>query len=343
MKLSELASRLGLELRGDGEIEIAVPAPIEAAGPGTITFVAAARYLPALRESRASCVIVPEDLAAETQCAALISRNPHFDFARVLEIFFPPYRPPAGIDPTARIAGDARIAEDASIGAYCVIGAGTVIGRAAVIHPHVTIYPQVRIGDHFVCHSQVSIREGVSIGNHVTIMNGAVIGGDGFGFVEHEGALFKIPQVGSVIIEDDVEIGANTAIDRSTAGATIIRRGAKFDNLVQIGHNCEIGEYSRFAAQSGIAGSTRIGKWCQFGGQTGCADHVHIGDRVMVAAQSGIPGHVRDDTVVGGTPAVEMRVWRRMVAIQPRLPELVRRIRALEQQLEALERKATGR
>ncbi len=224
-----------------------------------------------------------------------------------------------------------------------MIGAGTVIGRAAVIHPQVTIYPQVRIGDHFVCHSQVSIREGVSIGDHVTILNGAVIGGDGFGFVEHEGALFKIPQVGSVIIEDDVEIGANTTIDRSTVGATIIRRGAKFDNLVQIGHNCEIGEYSRFAAQSGIAGSTRIGKWCQFGGQTGCADHVNIGDRVMVAAQSGIPGRVRDDTVVGGTPAVEMRVWRRMVAIQPRLPELVRRIRALEQQLEALQGKATGR
>ncbi len=329
-------------MRGDGEIEIALPAPIEAAGPGAITFVGSARYLPALRESSAAAAIVLEEFAAAAPCPTLISRNPYFDFARVLQLFFPPYRPPAGIDPTARIGAGATIGEGASIGAYCVIGAGVAIGRDAVIHPHVTIYPQVRIGDHFVCHSQVSIREGVTIGDHVTILNGAVIGADGFGFIEHEGTLFKIPQVGSVIIEDHVEIGANTAIDRATAGATIVRRGAKFDNLVQVGHNCEIGEHSRFAAQTGLAGSTRIGKWCQFGGQTGCADHINIGDRVLVAAQSGIPGNVRDDTVVGGTPAVEMRVWRRMVAVQPRLPELVRRIRALEKRLEASAGKAQG-
>ncbi len=336
MKLKELASRLGLQMRGDGEIEIALPAPIEAAGPGAITFVAAAKYLPALRESKASCAIVLEEFAAEARCATLISRNPYFDFARVLEIFFPPYRPSAGIDSTARIAPDASIGDGASIGAYCVIGSGSAIGRGAVIHPHVTIYPQVRIGDHFVCHSHVSIREGVTIGNHVTVLNGAVIGGDGFGFVEHDGELFKIPQVGGVIIEDHVEIGANTTIDRATIGATIVRRGAKFDNLVQVGHNCEIGAFSRFAAQTGLAGSTRIGTWCQFGGQSGCADHIRIGDRVMAAAQSGIPGNVGDDAVVGGSPAIDIRLWRRASAVQPRLPELVRRVRALEKQLDAL-------
>jgi UDP-3-O-[3-hydroxymyristoyl] glucosamine N-acyltransferase len=337
MKLKELATRLGLELRGDGEIEIARPAPIEAAGPGAITFVAAPIYLAALRESKAAGAIVLAEFADQAPCPVLISAQPHFDFARMLTIFFPPYRPPAGIDPTARIAASARIGADASIGAYCVVGADVVVGRGAILHPHVTIYPEVRIGDHFVCHSHASIRERVTIGNHVTIMNGAVIGADGFGYVEHEGDLHKIPQVGSVTIEDHVEIGANTTIDRATIGATIVRRGAKFDNLVQIGHNCEIGEYSRFAAQAGIAGSTRVGKWCQFGGQTGCADHVTIGDRVMVAAQSGIPNDVAGGKVVGGTPAVEIRVWRRMAAVWPRLPELVRRIRALEQRLDARE------
>jgi UDP-3-O-[3-hydroxymyristoyl] glucosamine N-acyltransferase len=340
MKLKELASRLGLKLLGDGELEIIAPAPIEAAGPGTIIFVAAAKYLPALKESKASCAIVPEELAAEAECATLISNNPYFDFARVLEIFFPPYRPPSGIDPSARIARDARIGEGSSIGAYCVIGAGVAIGREAVIHPHVTIYPRVRIGDHFVCHSHASIREGVTIGNQVTVLNGAVIGADGFGFIEYDGGLIKIPQVGGVIIEDNVEIGANTSIDRATIGATIVRRGAKFDNLVQVGHNCEIGEHSRFAAQTGLAGSTRIGKWCQFGGQTGCADHVEVGDGVRVAAQSGIHNDVDAGITVGGTPAVDVRRWRRVFAASQRLPELGRRIRALEQRIDASERKS---
>src|SRR5271156_467002 len=161
MKLKELATRLGLELRGDGEIEIARPAPIEAAGPGAITFVAAPIYLAALRESKAAGAIVLAEFAADAPCPVLISTQPHFDFARMLTIFFPPYRPPAGIDPTARIAASARIGADASIGAYCVVGADVVIGRDAILHPHVTIYPEVRIGDHFVCHSHASIRERV--------------------------------------------------------------------------------------------------------------------------------------------------------------------------------------
>jgi UDP-3-O-[3-hydroxymyristoyl] glucosamine N-acyltransferase len=334
MKLYELASKLGLEIRGDPAIELVGPAPIEAAGPGMITFVAAAKYLPALKAARPACVIIPEELADEARCAAVISSNPYFDFARVLAIFFPPHRPPEGIDSTARIAADARIGSGASIGAYAVIGAGVSIGRNAVIHPHVTIYPGVRIGNNFVCHSHVSIREEVAIGDNVTILSGAVIGADGFGFVEHEGDLFRIPQVGTVVIEDDVEIGANTTIDRATVGATIIHRGVKLDNLIQIGHNCEIGEYSRMAAQVGIAGSTRVGKWCQFGGQSGFADHIKIGDRVMAIAQSGVHNHVEGGAIVGGAPAVDARVYRRMAAVWPRLPELVRRIRALEQRLE---------
>lgn len=334
MKLHELASRLGLELRGDGEVEVSAPAPLEAAAPGTIIFVAAAKYLDALRTTSASCAIVPADLAGQAPCAVLISANPYADFARVLEIFFPPYRPAPGIDPTARIAPDASVGADASIGAYCVIGAGAVIGRRVILHPHVTIYPGVRIGDGTICHSGVSIRENVIIGERVTILNGAVIGADGFGFVEHAGGLVKIPQVGTVVIEEDVEIGANATIDRATIGATRIGRGVKLDNLVHIGHNCEIGEYSRMAAQVGLAGSVMVGRWCQFGGQSGFADHARIGDRVRVVAQSGIPHDVADDATIGGTPAVDVRTWRRVSAAAPRLPKIARRLRAIEKRLE---------
>jgi UDP-3-O-[3-hydroxymyristoyl] glucosamine N-acyltransferase len=333
MKLGEIAAKLGLELRGDGAVEIAMPAPIEAAGPGMITFAVGAKYSSALRASKAACAIVPVELINDAPAATLLSTNPAFDFARVLGLFFPAYRPTAGIDATAVIASDARIGEGASIGAYCVIGAGVTIGRNAVLHPHVTIYPGVRVGDDFTCHSQVSIREGVAIGNRVTLLNGAVIGADGFGFVEHGGDLIKVPQVGSVTIEDDVEIGANTTVDRATMGATVIHRGVKLDNLIQIGHNCEIGDFSRMAAQSGLAGSVRLGKWCQFGGQSGSADHVKVGDRARVIAQAGVHNDLEDDALVGGAPAIDLRIFRRMVAVEPRLPEIARRLRAIEQRL----------
>ncbi|HZO82848.1 MAG TPA: UDP-3-O-(3-hydroxymyristoyl)glucosamine N-acyltransferase [Candidatus Binataceae bacterium] len=342
MKVKELAARLGLELRGSGEAEISTPAPLEAAAPGTIIFVASAKYLGALRTTTAGCAIVPAEFAAEAPCPVLISANPYADFARVLELFFPPYRPAPGIDPSARIASDASVGAEASIGAYCVVGAGAVIGRRAVLHPHVTIYPGARVGDDTVCHSGVSIRENVVIGERVTILNGAVIGADGFGFVEHAGGLVKIPQVGTVVIEDDVEIGANVTIDRATIGATRIARGAKLDNLVHIGHNCEVGEYSRMAAQVGLAGSVKVGRWCQFGGQSGFADHARIGDRVRVVAQSGIPHDVADDATVGGTPAVDVRTWRRVSAATPRLPAMVRRLRALERRL-GIEAEEDGR
>ncbi|HYA34004.1 MAG TPA: UDP-3-O-(3-hydroxymyristoyl)glucosamine N-acyltransferase [Candidatus Binataceae bacterium] len=337
MKLAEIASRLGLELRGSGGIDILVPAPIEAAAPGTIVFVANEKYASALEGASASAAIVTAELAARAKCAVLVSANPYYDFSRVLELFFPPYRPAAGVDASARIAPDAKIGEGASIGAFSSIGAGARIGARAVIHPHVTIYPNVTIGDDFVCHSQVSIREGVSIGNRVTILNGAVIGADGFGFGEHAGGLFKIPQVGTVVIEDDVEIGANSTVDRAMMGATTLHRGVKLDNLVHVGHNNDIGQFSRFSAQVGLSGSVKVGQWCLFGGQVGVADHVEIGDRVWAAGQAGIPNDVGSDTIVGGTPAVEVRAWRRNSAALSRLPDLLRRVRQLERRIEALD------
>src|SRR5271156_615889 len=293
MKLKELASKLGLENRGDGGVEIFAPAPIEAAGPGMIVFVAGAKYASAL-QSNVSAAITTAELAEGAKCATLISSNPYADFARVLELFFPPYRPAAGIDPRAFIAPDATIGANASIGASAVIGAGVTLGRDAVIHPNVTIYPGVRIGDRFTAHSGVSIREGTVIGNRVTLLNGAVIGADGFGFVEENRDLIKIPQVGSVILEDDVEIGANSTVDRAMMGATILHRGVKLD------------------------------------GQVGCADHVTIGDRVMVVAKAGIHNDLKDDAIVSGIPAVDVRKFRRYAVVLTRLPEIIRRVRALE-------------
>jgi UDP-3-O-[3-hydroxymyristoyl] glucosamine N-acyltransferase len=330
MKLGELARALGLELRGDAELEITAAVPLEAAVAGTVSFVSQPRFLGLLERVSASCVIITAEMVERVHCAALISANPAFDFARTLGIFYPPYRPPSGIDPTARIAAGAEIGEGASIGAYVVIGAGVRLGARAVIHPQVTIYPGVRIGDDFICHSHVSIRENVVIGDRVVLHNGAIIGSEGFGFVQVGEGLAKIPQTGNVVVEADVEIGANTTIDRATVGSTWIRRGVKLDNLVHIGHNCEVGRYSRFAAMSGIAGSTRVGEWCEFGGQTGVADHARIGDRVRAAAQSGIANDVAAGLTIGGSPAVPIRVWRRQFAALLHLPELLRRVRALE-------------
>jgi UDP-3-O-[3-hydroxymyristoyl] glucosamine N-acyltransferase len=330
MQLFELARELGLTLRGDGGIEILAPAPLESAGAGMITFSEGPKYAAMLRESKAAAAIVSAEIADQAPCPILVSANPSLDFARVLQIFFPPFRPQPGIHPTAVIAATGRVGANAFVGPYSIIDEDVEIGRNAVIYPHVTIYRGARIGDDFTCHSQVSIREGTVIGDRVTILNGAVIGADGFGFLEHGGALVKIPQVGTVVLEDDVEIGANTTVDRATMGATIVRRGVKLDNQIQVGHNCEVGEYSRMAAQSGLAGSVKVGRWCQFGGQSGFADHANVGDRVRVIAQAGVHNDLPDDALVGGAPAIDLRVFRRMVAVEPRLPDIARRLRALE-------------
>lgn len=334
MKLSELAAALGLSLRGGGEEEVSAAAPIDGAGPGSVTFLSSARFVSALAQVRPAAVITTPELAPQVAGAVLLSSNPQLDFARALGLFHPTYRPAPGIHPSAQIAPGARIGPGASIGAYVVIGERVQIGRDAVIHPHVVIYPDVVIGDSVVCHSHASIREGVRLGDRVTVHNGAVVGSEGFGFVQRDQDLVKIPQVGQVVVESDVEIGALAAIDRATVGVTIVRRGVKLDNFVHIGHNCEIGAFSRFAAQSGVGGSSVVGEWCEFGGQSGVADHARIGHRVRVAAGSGIPSAVADNSTVGGRPAVPIRLWRRQSAILRHLPELVARLRALEEKLE---------
>jgi UDP-3-O-[3-hydroxymyristoyl] glucosamine N-acyltransferase len=329
MKLAQLAERLGCELHGDGTIEITGLRTLEDAGPGDLTFLANPKYASLVGATKASAIIVPRD-AAPVPLASLRGDNAYLVFAHALALFYVPRRPPSGVHPTAVVATTARIAEPVSIGACAVVGEEVVIGPDATIHPHVTVYPGVRIGRQFVAHAGVVIREDVQIGDRVVLHPGVVLGADGFGFAPTPQGAVKIPQTGTVIIEDDVEIGANTTIDRATLGATVIRRGAKLDNLVMVGHNCEVGAHSFLAAQVGLAGSTKVGRGVQIGGQAGAAGHLTIGDGAQIVAQSGVPSSVAAGQIVGGYPAVEVTRWRRASAALLRLPELLQRVRRLE-------------
>ena len=332
MMLGELAERLGCELRGEATIAIAAIRGLEEAGPGDLTFLANPRYAAQLAATRASAAIVATG-SAELSIATLRADNPYLCFARALAIFHRPLCPPAGIHPTAVVAPSASIAEPVSIGAHVVIGDDVVIGPGATIHPQVTIYPGVQIGRDFVAHAGVVVREHVRIADRVVLHPGVVIGADGFGFAPGPEGAVKVPQIGIVVLEDDVEIGANTTVDRATLEATIIRRGAKLDNLVMVAHNCEVGAHSFLAAQVGIAGSTKIGRGVQMGGQAGAAGHLVIGDGVQVAAQSGVPNSVPAGRIVGGYPAIDVSLWRRTSAALLRLPELLRRVRRLERRM----------
>ncbi len=335
MKLGEIARALDATLEGDPELEIDDLQPLDAAGPRSLSFVANQRYLAQLKTTRAGAVILGPGVAGPG-CAVLRAENPYLAFARVLGLFARPVLPPLGIAPSAHVSPRARICKDARIAPGAVIGEGAEIGDRASLFPGVVIYPEARIGDDFTAHANAVVRERVRIGNRVTLGPGVVIGGDGFGFLPLPGGgVFKLAQIGTVEIADDVEIGANTTVDRATIGTTRIDRGAKIDNLVMIAHGCRIGAEALLAGQTGLAGSTIVGERVQMGGQVGAAGHLTIGDDVRVAAQSGIDNDVPPGAVIGGYPAMDARLWRRVAAAAHRLPDLLRRVRRLERLLGA--------
>jgi UDP-3-O-[3-hydroxymyristoyl] glucosamine N-acyltransferase len=328
MKLSAIAQAIGARLdHGSPETEITGVAGIEAARPGQITFVSNPKYAPLARTTKASAIIVTDDFPS-VSTALLRSKNPYLDFARVLELFYQPPRYAPEVHSTAVIHASAKIEPGAHIGPYVVIQEDVRIGSNAVLLAHAVIYRGVRIGDNFFAHSHAVVREFCRIGNNVVLQNGVVIGGDGFGFAKDEnGHWRKIVQSGPTIVEDDVEVQANSCIDRASVGETRIARGAKIDNLVQVGHGSKVGEDTLLCAQVGLAGSTDVGKNVILAGQVGVAGHCHIGDGAIATAQSGIPGDVAGGAVVSGYPAIDNRLWLRCVAVFNRLPELVKLLR----------------
>jgi UDP-3-O-[3-hydroxymyristoyl] glucosamine N-acyltransferase len=340
MRLAELAAKLGCELHGDGSIEITGLAGLEQAGPGQLTFLANPKYAHKVKGTRASAILIAQPVAAEN-VASLVSSNPYYDFARALSLFYQPPRPAAGVHPTAVIAQGAVVGENASIGAYAVVGPRVRIGRNAVLHPHVVIYEGAEIGDDFLAHAHTSVREFCRIGHRVTLQNGVVVGGDGFGFAKRaDGTHYKIVQSGVTVIEDDVEIQTLTSVDRATIGETRVRRGAKIDSLVQVGHACVVGEDNIICAQTGLAGSSVLERNVLLAGQVGISGHLTIHDNAVVYAQSGVGGDVAAGACISGSPAFDSRDWLRAVTSFPRLPELLRTVRALERRIAELEQRS---
>jgi UDP-3-O-[3-hydroxymyristoyl] glucosamine N-acyltransferase len=275
-------------------------------------------------------VIVSQDFPA-IPSAMLRAKDPYLPFARALELFHQPRRYSPGIHPTAVVHVGARIGPGAHIGAYVVVDEDVEIGANAVLLAHVVIYRGTKIGDHFFAHSHAVVRENCRIGNNVLLQNGVVVGGDGFGFARTaEGHWHKIPQPAPVVIEDDVEVQANSCIDRASVGETRIRRGVKIDNLVQVGHGSTVGEDALLCAQVGIAGSTEIGQRVILTGQVGVVGHVKVGDNAIVTPQSGVAGDIPAGALVSGAPAVDHKLWLKYSAILPRLPEIARALRRKE-------------
>jgi UDP-3-O-[3-hydroxymyristoyl] glucosamine N-acyltransferase len=332
LQLRELCARLGAELRGDGDVEVLRLSSLQEAGPGDLTFLANRQYLRHLATTRAAAVIVSPGV--DTPLPSVIIANPYLAYSRAAALLHPEPAPTPGVHPSAVVDPSAVLDEGVHVGPLAVIGPGVRVGPRTVIHPHVVLYPGVSVGEDCVLHSGVQVREGCRLGDRVVVQNGAVIGADGFGFArDGEGRYHKIRQVGIVVVEDDVEIGANTCLDRAALHETRIGAGTKLDNLVQIGHSVLVGRDTVMAGQVGIAGSTKIGSGVVLAGQVGVAGHIEIADRAIATAQTGIAHDVAAGAVVSGSPALPNKEWLRASVALSRLPELIKRVRELERKL----------
>ncbi len=336
MKLGEIAEKLGCRLEGDANVEITGVAGIEEAEPGQLTFLDNRKYYPLAKTTRASAILIAPDGPAVT-IAALRTANPYLDFARALELFHKPPRYAPNVHSTAVISSTAKIGDRAHIGPYCFIDEDVEIGDNAVLHSFVTIYRGAKIGDDFFAHSHCAVRENCRIGNRVLLQNGVVVGTDGFGFArDAQGHWHKILQVGRVVIDDDVEIQANSAIDRGAVSDTRIGRGTKIDNLVQVGHACTVGEDTILCGQVGLAGTTHIGNRCILAGQSASAGHLTIHDGAILTAQSAVNSDIPAGAIYSGSPGFDNKDWRKSVAVFNRLPDLQREVRQLREEIAKL-------
>jgi UDP-3-O-[3-hydroxymyristoyl] glucosamine N-acyltransferase len=336
--LEELAKLVGGRVAGDPAVRVRGVNGIAEAGPGELTFLANPRYAPLLASTKASAAVVAEGVPCPVP--SIVVRNPDLAFARAAErLAGAPWRPPAGVHPGAVVARDASIGRDVSIGAACVVEPGASIGDRTVLYPQVYVGPGARIGPDSLLWPQVVVRERCELGARVVVHSGTVVGSDGFGYATDGGVHHKIPQLGTVVVGDDVEIGANVAVDRARFGATVIGRGTKIDNLVQIAHNVRIGEACLIVAQVGISGSTTLGNQVILGGQAGIAGHLEIGDRSIVTAQAGLGKDLPPGSVVSGEHAQDAKKHMRKLAALSKLPDALVELRELRKEVEALRKK----
>jgi UDP-3-O-[3-hydroxymyristoyl] glucosamine N-acyltransferase len=337
MKLEQLALKLNCELEGDGHLEITNVATLEDATEGEISFLSNPKYVQEARRTKASAIIVGPDCPA-LAVSLLRHKNPYLMFAKAIELFYQEKLQRPAVHPTAWVADTATVGKDVSIGAYSVVGENVLISDRVRIKEHCVIQAGVSIGEATVLHSGAVLRQGVRVGSRCIIQDNVVVGSDGFGYAKQEdGSWYKILQAGTVVIEDDVEIGANSTVDRAALGETRIHRGAKIDNLVQIGHGCVVGENSLVCAQVGLAGSTKVGKNVILAGQVGSAGHLTIGDGAVLTAQSGIHDSIEPGKIISGSPGFDNKKWLRATAIYARLPEIYKVIRELESKVASLE------
>lgn len=326
------------KVEGDINATVNTFAKIEEGTKGAISFLSNPKYIHYIYDTQSSIVLINNDVELERPVSTTLIRvdNAYECVAKLLQLYDAARPKKQGIDSLAFISPKATIGENVYIGAFAYIGDNAVIGNGTMIYPHATIGDNVKIGEKCKIYPNVVIYEGCKLGNEVTIHSGSVIGADGFGFAPNTEGYAKIPQIGIVTIEDNVEIGANTCIDRSTMGSTIIRKGVKLDNLIQVAHNVEIGENTVMSAQVGIAGSTKIGSWCMFGGQVGLAGHITVGDKTFLGAQSGVPGNIKGDQTLIGTPPMEPKAYFKSQAIFRKLPDMYKQINELQKQLDEL-------
>ena len=336
----QIATFIHGEIVGDENATVHTFAIIEEGIPGAISFLSNPKYTPYIYETKASIVLVNKDFVPEHEIKATLIKvdNAYDSLARLLTLYEQSKPRKTGIDPLAFIAPTAQIGKDVWIAPFAYVGENAVVGDRTVLHPHVTIGDGAQVGDDCTLYANATVYHDCRVGNRCTLHAGSVVGADGFGFAPTPQGYEKIPQIGIAILEDDVEIGANTCIDRATMGATIVHKGAKLDNLVQVAHNDEIGSHTVMAAQVGIAGSTKVGEWCMFGGQVGIAGHIHIGDRVVLGAQSGVPSSIKSDQRLIGAPPMEEKPFFKSHAIFRKLPDMYFELNALRKELTELKK-----
>lgn len=336
----QIADFIQGEVVGDENATVQTFAKIEEGMPGAISFLANPKYASYLYETQSSIVLVNKDFEPEKEVKTTLIKvnNAYESVAKLLTLYEMSKPKKTGIDPLASIASSAQIGENVYIAPYAVIGEGVVIGNNTQIHANAVIGDNAKVGNNCIIYPNATVYHECRIGNNVILHAGSVIGADGFGHAPAADGYEKIPQIGIVIIEDNVEVGANTCIDRATMGATIIRKGVKLDNLIQVAHNVEVGSNTVMASQCGIAGSTKIGEWCMFGGQVGVAGHSKIGDRLNVGAQTGIPGNMKGNQTVMGSPAIDAKLFARSSVVSKRLPEMYQTLNTLQKEVEELKK-----